>query len=415
VSKKLDTVTLRSLEVDFMHGEITRFTVGVGSRYKDGYVYPILTGSQIRGFSDVHSSYAWEGIVNGHRMEIIMGSCYQMRYHLGLDDLERSYLTVSKKLDTVTLRSLEVDFMHGEITRFTVGVGKPRPCPTAACPRGQRILETMRDMGLNEDRAQLILKDIYSGEISTQALETGLIDDDLNDIIEDSLDEQDEEDEGDPDEGPPWLEAASGRAKEEVKDTLPRVDKVPVVTKLHMEEIGYLVEASPDKDEFDPEGPDEAIYEESSSETHHTVKSSGQLSTMASLTLDSPSEYIPSEGITGDISASTESGKSLAAYGGRDKVPPDLEEQGSFYGEDSPRLGGFGHLIMNHKPEIIDPGESSNKVKDMRVGYTARDVLNESVLDRSRRAAESIHLVDSRRRTRLSKKLGEGGRYLYPP
>jgi len=296
------------------------------------YTYPILTKQHVRGCSDHLSDKCWEGNVNGHHMEVILGSCYQARYHWNLPPEERFYLTSSRKLDVVSLRSLEVSLGSANNAIVSIGIGKPPPIPKTPSTRVEEFYKTMVTMGLNGNRTQRILDEIRTGVLMTTALDTGLFDDELTDAINDSLSEQDEED-------------------------------------LDVE------------DEEDEE----------------------LLTPLPSLTTDTHSEFVPSGSTGTEPNSAVSLAQPLRKVGVKElrDLHEVLNRSSVWSGKGSANDGG-----AESGQEWPDRTSVNTSLKPGE--HQAFDALSERVLDRSRRAATLIHLVDPKGRTRLHKKMSNG-------
>jgi len=336
---------------------------------RDRFVYPALVRQHVRGCSDHLSDKCWEGNVNGHHMEIILGSCHQARYHWSLPPEERAYLTTSKKLDVVTLRSLEVDMSMASKVITSIGIGQIAQLPVAQASREDEFYKSMLAMGLTSIRANQILFKIREGVLETTAMETGQYDDNLTDAINDSLSDQDEEDELDVED-----EEHAELCKEQLGGLLVQTATCSITTR---------------------EEPDLITEGEETMEL---------LSSLPELTSASHSEYVPS------VSTGIEpnSAVSLAKFSFeaeflefcvQRKIHDQLANQvgEGITPEENANLGHENEPKMANASISYKPGE-----------HQAFDVLSEKVLDRSRRAIAYVHLVDPKERARLGTKSGNG-------
>jgi len=172
------------------------YASALGSRFELGKIYlPILEDNRIDGSLTFSIEKFQSGHPNGFSNEAVYRILLERGKRNEILPLGERTFDRHKKLVSDFLVSAKADYekLTGhEINEDNV---KTLLFHIEAQLKMAGLLKTMYNMGLNDIRIIRIALDIHNGVIDTSILRTGRIEDELMDIINDSLSEQDDEDE----------------------------------------------------------------------------------------------------------------------------------------------------------------------------------------------------------------------------
>lgn len=339
-----------------------------------GYIYPILTTEtgMVTG-SESFSATEWSGTIHGMMIQIVLTEGRGNDLHKAFHG-EKLFITSEVPLNWYNLRAFDLPEKCGLPMRASIG-NEPMFIPKVNPTRADHWRALLQQRGLNESRIEGILKTLGNDPEYKVAYESNQIDDDIADIIEDSLSEQDEEDEALDDPGPPTPQLCG-------RDDNGR----PI--------INFL-------------SPDES--EEDEPESEDLVLNGGLLSALPSITTDTHSDYCPSEVVTDSTGFSPEEKKEAALFLDLTRHGPDnsgIIDDTKIFGfvENKGTLSEFLQPVPDGSGKV---GASAYKVGDNCV--ITEDALSEEVLGRARFSELITHAVDPYGRTRASRSGDKSG------
>jgi len=352
----------------------------IGLPTEFGYVYPIL--NSVTGFAagyDNYSTDVWSGTIHGSMIQVVLREGRAAELHRSFSG-EKLFVTSEKPLDWFKLRAW--DLPEGAVTplRASIGTGPTVVPKVMTLTKADHWISMLKGMGLETTYLNRVFKLLATEPRFSNAYNMRKINDEIADLIEDSLSDQDEADELD-----------------EEEETLieERLENKPSV-KPEWLTFGCASGS---------EGDDLSSTDGSENEETLVSPSDGLLSAVPSITDVQHSEYCPSETVT--ISSGSSPLLALAKSLPRPEPDPHETHEELLVTFKVPRK--FLKKLKksgNSREEPFGGREAPTKKKKNRQTVLRTDVLSEEVLGRARKAMLVSHVVDPRGRTRASAGLG---------